>query len=313
MTGQTNTVLVVTAVPKDLRDALAARYALQNYARDADGAWPRLAGIQVALTTSMAGAEAALMDALPDLKLIACQGVGLDKIDLEAAKARGITVAHTPDVLTEDTADFAIALIYAVSRNIVRADQFVRAGRWTSERLVPSRRVSGKICGIVGLGRIGEAVAQKAAGLGLSVRYSGPREKAGAPYAFVADVAELARQSDFLVLTCPGGAATQNLVDAKVLDALGPDGILINISRGSVVDETALIAALTEGRIAGAGLDVFAVEPQFNQAFLAFETAVLQPHYASITFETRKAIIALLQNAIAASFDNNKDITGRIA
>lgn len=312
MTGQANTVLVVTPVPKDLRDALAAQYRLQDHGRGADGAWPTLAGIKVALTTSMAGADAALMDALPDLKLIACQGVGLDKIDLKAAEARGITVAHTPDVLTEDTADFAIALIYAVSRNIVRADQFVRAGRWASGRMVPSRRVSGKTCGIVGLGRIGETVGQKAAGLGLSVRYSGPREKVGAPYPFVADVAELARQSDFLVLTCPGGPATQNLVDAEVLDALGPDGILINISRGSVVDEPALIAALTDGRIAGAGLDVFAVEPQFNQAFLGFETVVLQPHYASVTFETRKAIIAKLQAAIATSFDNNKETNGRI-
>ncbi|MBN8939862.1 MAG: 2-hydroxyacid dehydrogenase [Rhizobiales bacterium] len=302
MTDTSDTVLVVATVPRDLRDALSARYRLQDHARGPGGTWPPLSGVSVALTTSMAGADAALMDALPDLKLIACQGVGLDKIDLEAAKARGITVANTPDVLTEDTADFAIALIFAVSRNIVRADQFMRAGRWATERLVPSRRVSGKVCGIVGLGRIGEIVAQRAAGLGLSVRYSGPREKPWLPYPFVADVAELARQSDFLVLTCPGGPATQNLVDAAVLEALGPNGILINISRGSVVDEAALIAALASGGIAGAGLDVFAAEPQFDQALLAFENVVLQPHYASITFETRKAIIGLLQTAIAESF-----------
>lgn len=302
MTDASDTVLVIATVPRDLRDALSARYRLQDHARGSDGAWPALPGVSVALTTSMAGADAALMDALPDLKLIACQGVGLDKIDLEAAKARGIRVANTPDVLTEDTADFAIALIYAVSRNIVRADQFMRAGRWATERLVPSRRVSGKVCGIVGLGRIGEVVAQRAAGVGLSVRYSGPRRKPGLPYPFVADVVELARQSDFLVLTCPGGAATQHLVDAAVLEALGPDGILINISRGSVVDEGALIAALAKGGIAGAGLDVFAVEPQFDQALLAFDNVVLQPHYASITYETRKAIIGLLQAAIAESF-----------
>ncbi|MGL4291425.1 MAG: 2-hydroxyacid dehydrogenase [Phreatobacter sp.] len=306
MTDASDTVLVIATIPRDLRDALSADYRLRDHARGPDGRWPPLPGISVALTTSMAGADAALMDALPDLRLIACQGVGLDKIDLAAAKARGITVANTPDVLTEDTADFAIALIYAVSRNIVRADQFMRAGRWTSERLVPSRRVSGKVCGIVGLGRIGEAVARKAAGLGLDVRYSGPRRKPGVTHPFVADVTELARQSDFLVLTCPGGAATDKLVDAAVLEALGPEGILINISRGSVVDEAALIAALGKGGIAGAGLDVFATEPQFDQALLAFENVVLQPHYASITFETRKAIIGLLQAAIARSFDKKR-------
>lgn len=305
MISAADTVLVVTPVPKDLRDALSADYALRDHARGADGAWPPAPGIRVALTTSMAGADAALMDALPDLALIACQGVGLDKIDLDAAKARGIAVAHTPDVLTQDTADFAIALIYAVSRNVVRADRFMRAGRWASERMIPSRRVSGKSCGIVGLGRIGETVARQAAGIGLTVRYSGPRPKPGAPYPFVADVAELARQSDYLVLTCPGGPATQHLVDARVLEALGPDGILINISRGSVVDEAALVAALQEGRIAGAGLDVFAVEPQFDQALLAFENVVLQPHYASITFETRKAIIGMLRAAIAKAFDSS--------
>lgn len=308
MTDTHPEILVVTPVPADLRGALASDYGLIDHARAADGSWPQKPGFSVMLTTSMAGADAALMDAMPDLKLIACQGVGLDKIDLDAAKARGITVANTPDVLTQDTADLAIALIYAVSRNIVRADQFMRAGRWGPERMAPSRRVSGKSCGIVGLGRIGETVAQLAAGIGMSVRYSGPRQKPAAPFAYVADVAELARQSDFLVLTCPGGPATQNLVDATVLDALGPDGILINIARGSVVDEPSLISALREKRIAGAGLDVFASEPNFDPALLAFETVVLQPHYASVTLETRKAIIGLLQTAIAKHF---KEETGR--
>jgi lactate dehydrogenase-like 2-hydroxyacid dehydrogenase len=308
MNGSRDTILVVTAIPKDLRDALGADYELQDHARGAEGAWQTRPGVSVALTTSMAGADAALMDSLPDLALIACQGVGLDKIDLDAAKARGVTVAHTPDVLTEDTADFAIGLIYAVARNIVRADRFVRAGRWTSERMVPSRRVAGKSVGVVGLGRIGETVARKAEGLGLTVLYSGPREKPGIAWPYVADLAELAKQVDFLVLTCPGGPATQDLVDARVLAALGPEGFLINIARGSVVDEPALIAALQQGLIAGAGLDVFAVEPQFDQALAGFETVVLQPHYASITAETRKAIIGKLQAAIAKAFNEK---TGR--
>lgn len=293
------TVLVVTTIPNDLRDALAADFELRDHRPGADGGWSPVAGVAVALTTSMAGAEAALMDALPDLRLIACQGVGLDKIDLGAAAARGVAVAHTPDVLTEDTADFAIALIYATARNIVRADRFVRSGRWMGERMIPSRRVAGKTVGIVGLGRIGATVARKAAGLGLTVLYSGPRPKADAPWPFVAAVAELAARSDFLVLTCPGGPATSGLVDARVLAALGPEGYLINIARGSVVDEPALIAALEGGTIAGAGLDVFAVEPGFEQAFLKFDNVVLQPHYASITVETRRAIIARLHGAIS--------------
>jgi len=299
MTAERGQVLVVTTIPKDLRDALSADFELRDHRPGADGTWPAAPGVAVALTTSMAGADAALMDAFPDLKLIACQGVGLDKIDLAAAEARGVTVAHTPDVLTEDTADFAIALIYATARNIVRADRFVRDGRWTGERMVPSRRVAGKTVGIVGLGRIGTTVARKAAGLGLTVLYSGPRAKADAPWPFVAEIAELAARCDFLVLTCPGGPATAGLIDAKVLAALGPDGFLINIARGSVVDEAALLAALEAGTIAGAGLDVFAVEPGFDQAFLKFDNVVLQPHYASITAETRRAIIGLLRGAIS--------------
>lgn len=293
------TILVVTPVPKDLRDALAASYALQDHKRAEDGSWPPAPGIAVALTTSMAGADAALMDALPDLKLIACQGAGLDTIDLAAAEARGIAVANTPDVVTEDTADFGIALIYAAARNVVRADRFVRDGRWGGERMALSHRVAGKTVGIVGLGQIGSRLARKATGLEMTVLYTGPRAKPDAPYEYVAEVADLAARVDFLVLTCPGGPATEKLVDTRVLAALGPAGFLINISRGSVVDEPALIAALEAGSIAGAGLDVFAVEPKFDRAFLKFDNVVLQPHYATLTHETRKAIIGLLQDAVA--------------
>ncbi|MEQ8814667.1 MAG: 2-hydroxyacid dehydrogenase [Thalassobaculum sp.] len=293
------TVLVVTPVPRDLRDALAADWELRDHRRGDDGGWPPVPGIRVALTTSMAGADAALMDALPDLKLIACQGAGLDRIDLAAAAARGIAVANTPDVVTEDTADFGIALIYATARNVVRADRFVRDGRWASERMALSHRVAGKTVGIVGLGQIGSRLARKATGLEMTVLYTGPRAKPDAPYEYVADVADLAARVDFLVMTCPGGPATEKLVDARVLAALGPTGILINIARGSVVDEPALIAALGNGTIAGAGLDVFASEPAFDPAFLTFDNVVLQPHYATLTVETRRAIIGLLRDAIA--------------
>lgn len=298
-------VLVVTTIPQDLRSALAEDFELVDY----DGRASPLTevpGAQVALTTSMVGADARLMDALPDLGLIACQGVGLERIDLTTAAKRQIEVAHTPDVLTEDTADFAIALLYATARRVVAADRFVRAGRWSQERITPSYRVSGKSVGIVGLGRIGVTVARKAEALGLRVLYSGPRPKADAPYPFVPDVVALAREVDFLILTCPGGAETDHLIDAQVISALGPNGILINIARGSVVDEAALLDALRAERIAGAGLDVFAAEPNLDPAFLDLDNAVLQPHYASITYETRAAIIARLRNAITDFFNKQK-------
>ncbi len=305
------TILVVTPVPKDLRDALAADYKLQDHKRAEDGSWPPAPGIRVALTTSMAGADAVLMDALPDLKLIACQGAGVDRIDLAAAEARGIAVANTPDVVTEDTADFGIALIYATARNVVRADRFVRDGRWGPERMALGRRVAGKTVGIVGLGQIGSRLARKATGLEMTVLYTGPRAKPDAPYEYVADIAELAARADFLVMTCPGGPATEKLVDARVLAALGPTGFLINIARGSVSDEPALIAALETGTIAGAGLDVFAAEPHFDQTFLKFDNVVLQPHYATLTVETRQAIIGLLRDAISRTFAGGSPATAR--
>lgn len=291
-------LLLLAAVPQDLRAALAERHALDSLAETpGDGPLP---GYRVAVTTSMAGADAALMDRLPDLRLVACQGAGLDRIDLGAAAARGVAVAHTPDVLTEDTADFAIALLYGVARKVVAADRFVREGRWSRERMAPSARLHGKRAGIVGLGRIGEAVARRAAGIGMAVSYTGPREKPGAPWAFVPGVAELAERSDALILTCPGGDATHHLVDADILRRLGPGGFLVNIARGTVVDEGALLDALERRGIAGAGLDVFAAEPGLDPRFLALENVALAPHYASLTHETRAAMIGRILDDVAA-------------
>ncbi len=291
------TVLLLAAVPQDLRDALAEAYELTRLAEASVGPVP---GCRIAVTTSMAGADAAVMDRLPDLRLIACQGAGLDRVDLAAAAARGIAVSHTPDVLTEDTADFAIALLYGVARKVVAADRFVRDGRWSRERIAPSTRLQGKRAGVVGLGRIGEAVARRAAGIGMEVSYTGPRPKPALPYAFVAGVQDLADRSDVLILTCPGGQATHHLVDADILSRLGPRGFLINIARGTVVHEAALLEALEGNRIAGAGLDVFAAEPGLDPRFLALENVVLAPHYASLTHETRSAMIERILGDIAA-------------
>jgi lactate dehydrogenase-like 2-hydroxyacid dehydrogenase len=197
-------------------------------------------------------------------------------------------------------AEAAIALTFAVMRRVAEADRFVRAGRWTRERMAPSRRVAGKTLGIVGLGRIGRRVAEHAAGLGMAVAYTAPRRNETVPYAYVADPAALAERADVLVLCCPGGASTHHLVDHALLERLGPEGYLVNVSRGSVVDERALLEALEAGRIAGAALDVFASEPNLDPRFLALDNVVLEPHSASITHETRAAMIARLLSDIEA-------------
>lgn len=288
---------VVCKIPPDLREALAAKYTL------IDAPTPLLDGhaagnCRIMVTTSMHGASAADMDAYPGLGLIICNGAGVDKIDLAHAQARGIHVENTPDELTEDTADFAIALIYAVARKVVEADKFVRDGRWAKERMVVSKRVGGKTLGIVGLGKIGQVVASRATGIGMSVFYTGRQPKPGVPYGFVPTISELAEKADVLVMSCPGGAETNRIVNAKVLEALGPQGILINISRGSVVDEAALLDALENRKIWGAGLDVFASEPALDQRFIGLNNAVLAPHYASLTAETRAAMIKRLSDAV---------------
>jgi lactate dehydrogenase-like 2-hydroxyacid dehydrogenase len=292
-------LLVVSPIPPELRARLSARHRLVDRR---PGGGETLPGFEVAVTTSMGGADAALIDALPDLKLIACNGTGLEAIDLDDAARRGIAVCHTPDVVTEDTADFAIGLMYAVSRRIAEADRFVRSGRWTAGRMTPSRRLYDKRLGIVGLGRIGAAIARRAAAIGMDVSYTGPREKPRVSYRYLPDAGALADLVDVLVLSCPGGDVTRHLIDTAVLARLGADGLLINVSRGSVVDETALIAALKSGAIAAAGLDVFAHEPDIDPAFLDLENVVLQPHYAAVTNETRNAMADVLEAAIEAHF-----------
>lgn len=288
-------ILVLTGLPADLRAALAAHYDLVDFGRETVAN-----GIAIAVTTGMAGAGAREFDACPDLRLVASQGVGLDRIDLAEARRRGIAVAHTPDELAEDVGDAAVAMIFALLRGIVRADAFVRAGRWGKERIAVSRRVGGKTVGVVGLGRIGRHVAQRATAAGMSVLYHDYAALPGVDFPFVADLGEMAKRADVLVLSCPGGEATRNLIGPAILDALGPDGFLINVSRGTVVDEPALLDALESGRIGGAALDVFAREPDIDPRFLALENVVLSPHSASITRETREAIIARLLGDIDA-------------
>lgn len=249
------------------------------------------------------GADAALIDRLPRLELIACYGVGTDAIDLDRARERGVKVTNTPDVLTRDVADMALALILACLRRIPQGDRYVRDGSWRSAGgmgLVTS--LTGKTVGILGLGRIGRAVAARAAAFETEIAYYSRAPATDVAYAYHPDPAALAAAADILVVTVAGGPATRNMVNAEVLEALGPQGYLVNVGRGTSVDEAALIAALERGGIAGAGLDVFWNEPAIDARLLGFDNVVVQPHHASGTVETRRAMGQLVRDNLAAHF-----------
>ena len=232
----------------------------------------------------------ALMDALPKLEIVSNFGVGVDQINLDDAKARKIIVTNTPDVLNECVADTGIALVLNTLRKFPQSEKHLRAGQWVEKGPYPlCTSLGGKTMGILGLGRIGEAVAKRAIACGMKIRYHN-RNKKDVPYPYDPDPVTLAKNSDVLMVVTPGGAETRALVNAAVLDALGPKGYLVNIARGSVVDEPVLLKYLQEGRIAGAGLDVFADEPRVPPAFFTLDNAVIFPHVASATQETRKAM-----------------------
>jgi lactate dehydrogenase-like 2-hydroxyacid dehydrogenase len=233
------------------------------------------------------------MDQLPALKIVSVMGVGYDGIDVAAAKARGVVVTHTPGVLNDDVADLAIALMLSLSRQIARADRFVRAGQWSGGPLPLGRKVSGARLGIVGMGRIGQAIAHRATAFDMRIAYTARSAKTELPYTYHPSPAALAAQTDFLVVITPGGAGTRKLIDAQVLKALGAQGCLINVARGSVVDETALVDALRGGVIAGAALDVFEDEPNVPQALREMDNVVLTPHIGSATAQTRRAMAEL--------------------
>ncbi|WP_137045287.1 2-hydroxyacid dehydrogenase [Pseudolabrys sp. FHR47] len=294
-------VAMLGALAPDLRAGLAER--LDLVAPDQLPQLPAAerGGIKGAVTMAMQGAPEALLDLLPSLTTLASCGAGLEKFDEPALKARGIALYPTPHVMTEDTADMAVALVYAVARDIVAGDAYVRSGRWKNGRRSRATRVAGKRAGIVGLGRIGRAVADRLAGVGLNVSYHGPRPKSGLLYHYVADIVALAAAVDFLVMTCPGDETTRHIVNRDVLRALGPSGFLINVSRGTVVDEEALLEALENKTIAGAGLDVFAQEPVPNSRFLALSNVVLQPHASVLTHDNLRELVDEVCRILGAS------------
>ncbi|GAA0847071.1 2-hydroxyacid dehydrogenase [Cupriavidus pauculus] len=257
----------------------------------------------VAMTTRAAtGVDAAMLAALPNLRVISSFGVGLDKLDLDTARARGIAVGYTPDVLNDCVADTAFALLMDAARQVSAADRYVRRGEWTKGPYPLTTRVSGKRLGIVGMGRIGRVIAKRSSGFDMDVRYFGRKAQADLPYGFEPSLEALAKWADFLVVATSGGPATRHLISASVLEALGPDGYLINIARGTVVDEAALVDALTHKRIAGAGLDVFEHEPNVPPALFALDNVVLLPHVASGTHETRAAMAGLVFDNLQSFF-----------
>lgn len=248
------------------------------------------------------GCPGAVIEALPKLKIIASMGIGVDAIDLACAKKHRVKVTNTPDVVTDDTADTALALMLAVERRIAQADRFVRRGDWLNGDFPLGRALRGRKLGIIGLGRIGQAIAQRAAAFGMQIAYYGPREKPDSPHRYVADPVQLARWADIIAVACPGGAATRHLVNRAVIEALGPEGTLVNISRGTVVDETALVEALQSGALGGAGLDVYADEPRVPEKLLAMDKVVLTPHIGSGTHQTRGAMGDLVVENLLAHF-----------
>jgi len=264
-------------------------------------------GVLVALGTSTVAGE--FIAQLPALEIISVFGVGYDGIDIQAAHKRGVVVTNTPDVLTDDVADLCLGLILSVSREISAAERFLRGGQWQNGAFHLARKVSGSRLGIIGLGRIGNAVARRAEGFGMSIAYTDLREKPNVPYRFYPTLLELAGNSDFLVVAAFGGPTTRNLVNAEVLKALGPEGSLINIARGSLVDEPALVEALKNHTIRGAAIDVYADEPNVPAELLAMENVVLTPHMASGTVQTRHAMANLTFANLEAHFEGKPVLT----
>jgi lactate dehydrogenase-like 2-hydroxyacid dehydrogenase len=262
---------------------------------------PQVRGIA---TRGELGADAAIMAACPRLEVISIYGVGFDAVDLEAARARGIRVTNTPNVLTNDVADLGVAMMLVQSRGMLGAENWVRDGSWAAKGLYPlKRRVWGRRAGVLGLGRIGIQVARRLAGFDMEIAYSNLTPSgASEGWEFISDPVALAARSDFLFVTLAASAATRHVVGAKVIEALGPEGMLINISRASNIDESALLNALESRRLGSAALDVFEDEPALNPRFLQLENVLLQPHHASGTVETRQAMGQLMRDNLRAHF-----------
>lgn len=293
-------ILLLEPMMPEIEHRLEAAFTLHRDAAAIGDAAGQIRGIA---TGGGTGVPPVLMASLPNLEIIAINGIGTDAVDLTEARRRHIPVTTTPGVLTDDVADMALGLLLDLMRGITAGDGYVRAGGWGRTPAPPlGHRVSGKKLGIVGLGHIGRAIATRARAFGMAISYTALHDHNLPDYRFVPDVVTLARDSDILVVAASGGAGSRHLVNAAVLAALGPDGFLVNVARGSVVDEDALATALQQGTLGGAGLDVFAHEPDVPQALRESPRTVLQPHRASATMETRLAMGNLVVDNLVVHF-----------
>jgi lactate dehydrogenase-like 2-hydroxyacid dehydrogenase len=280
-------------------------------APDREAALARLApDIKAIIATSHhAVVDAALMRRLPNLQIVASFGVGYDHIDAGFARERGVIVTHTPGVLDDEVADIAMALTIATVRELPQAERYLREGRWPGATYRLTASLRGRTMGILGLGRIGKAIAQRAAAFGLDVVYHGRSQQIGAPFLYYPTLIGMAKACDILMVAAPGGAGTRHIVNRDIIEAVGPAGIIVNVSRGSLIDEAALIAALKERKLLGAGLDVFENEPNVPEELLALDNAVLLPHVGSASVHTRQAMADLMIDNLKSWLDGKGPLT----
>lgn len=305
-------IVQLASLGAEMDARLASQYAVLPLWEEADPSarLAEAASASVLITSVRRGLRREWVEALPVLRAVCSWGVGYETLDMAATRERGIVVSNTPHVLDDCVADMAWALMFSAARRTNVGDRYVKDGQWTTIGAFPlSTRVWGKRMGVVGLGRIGLAIAKRASGFDMEVRYHNRSERSDAPYGYESSLLELARWADFLVLACPGGPQTHHIVNREVLRALGAGGILVNIARGSVVDEQAMVEALQSGELGGAGLDVFAKEPQVPQAMLSMDQVSLMPHVGSATHETRADMARLVADNASAFLEQGRLVT----
>jgi lactate dehydrogenase-like 2-hydroxyacid dehydrogenase len=302
MTDKSIEILQTGKLLASCEAALAERFTVHKLHEQADKAgWLAANGSRIRAHAG-SGVQADLMDALPNLEIIASFGVGYDNIDTKAAKARNIRVTNTPNVLNDAVAELTIGLMIALARRIPQADQYVRQGKWPGGNMPLLSELTGKTVGILGLGRIGKEIAVRAQAMKMRVVYHGRKRQPTEPHIFYDNLTDMARDSDWLVIIAPGGKGTERIVSREVLTALGPKGMLVNVARGTLVDEPAMLELLQNGGLGGAALDVFENEPLVPAGFLALDNVVLSPHQGSATNQTRDAMGALLVANLEAHF-----------
>jgi lactate dehydrogenase-like 2-hydroxyacid dehydrogenase len=302
MTDKSIEILQTGKLLASCEAALAERYTVHKLHQQADKpAWLAANGSRIRAHAG-SGVQADLMDALPNLEIIASFGVGYDNIDTKSAKARNIRVTNTPNVLNDAVAELTIGLMISLARRIPQGDQYVRQGKWPNGSMPLFSELTGKTVGILGLGRIGKEIAVRAQAMKMRVVYHGRKRQQSEPHIFYDNLTDMARDCDWLVIIAPGGKGTERIVSREVLTALGPKGMLVNVARGTLVDEPAMLELLQNGGLGGAALDVFENEPQVPAGFLALDNVVLSPHQGSATHQTRNAMGALLVANLEAHF-----------